>query len=102
MIKIQSLVKRHGSLEVLTGVDAEVKAGEVIAITGPSGVGKSTLLRCLNYLEPFQEGAIEIAGFHLTPAMSRASQADLRRLRAKVGMVFQQFNLFPHLTAEEN
>lgn len=86
---------------MLDELDAEVKAGETIAITGPSGVGKSTLLRCLNYLEPFDEGEIEIAGFKLAPGMDRR-HSDLKRLRAKVGMVFQQFNLFPHLTALEN
>lgn len=102
MIKIQGLSKRHGSRIVLNKLDAQVVAGETIAITGPSGVGKSTLLRCLNYLEPFQEGVIEISGFELRPGMDRGHKNELRQLRASVGMVFQQFNLFPHLTAIEN
>jgi ABC-type polar amino acid transport system ATPase subunit len=86
----------------LDRVDAEVHAGEIIAIVGPSGVGKSTLLRCLNYLESFDSGAIDIAGFTLTPDMNKGHRDELRRLREAVGMVFQQFNLFPHLTALEN
>lgn len=86
---------------VIDALDAQVKAGETIAITGPSGVGKSTLLRCLNYLEPFQDGEIDIAGFTLKPGMERNGR-ELKRLRANVGMVFQQFNLFPHLTALQN
>ncbi len=101
MINIRQLTKKHGSRIVLDALDANVNAGETIAITGPSGVGKSTLLRCLNYLEPFGGGEIEIAGFKLTPGLDRR-QRDLRRLRATVGMVFQQFNLFPHLTALQN
>lgn len=102
MIKIQGLSKKHGTHVVLAGVSASVKAGETVAITGPSGVGKSTLLRCLNYLEPFDDGIIEIAGFHLKPGMNHGHKNELQRLRAAVGMVFQQFNLFPHLTALEN
>ncbi len=102
MITIRGLVKKFGSLEVLAGVDASVNAGEVVAVTGPSGVGKSTLLRCLNYLESFDEGNIEIAGHELVPGMNHGRAGALRDLRASVGMVFQQFNLFPHLTALEN
>jgi ABC-type polar amino acid transport system ATPase subunit len=83
-------------------VTADVAKGEAIAIVGPSGGGKSTLLRCLNHLEPFDAGSIEIAGFHLAPAMAKAEVAALPRLRAAVAMVFQQFNLFPHLTALAN
>ncbi len=100
MISIRGLYKRHGAHVVLDGISAEVKAGETIAITGPSGVGKSTLLRCLNYLEPFDGGTIDIAGFTLQPGMSQPRY--LQKLRESVGMVFQQFNLFPHLTAIEN
>lgn len=102
MITIRGLSKRHGHRLVLNQVEAQVSKGETIAITGPSGVGKSTLLRCLNYLEPFDEGAVEIAGFHLIPGMSHGHKTELRRVRAAVAMVFQQFNLFPHLTVVEN
>ncbi|HEX8108575.1 MAG TPA: amino acid ABC transporter ATP-binding protein [Kofleriaceae bacterium] len=101
MISVRSLCKRHGSREVLSGVTAAVERGETIAIVGPSGGGKSTLLRCLNDLEAFDAGEVEIAGVTLRPAMAGGDPA-LRRLRARVGMVFQQFNLFPHLTALDN
>ena len=101
MISVRSLCKRHGDREVLSGVTAVVDRGETIAIVGPSGGGKSTLLRCLNYLEEFDAGEVEIAGMTLRPAMASGDPA-LRRLRARVGMVFQQFNLFPHLTALDN
>jgi len=101
VISVRSLSKRHGTREVLVGVTAEVAKGETIAIVGPSGGGKSTLLRCLNYLEGFDAGEVEIAGIALRPGMAN-SDPSLRRLRARVGMVFQQFNLFPHLTAQDN
>jgi ABC-type polar amino acid transport system ATPase subunit len=71
-------------------------------VVGPSGGGKSTLLRCLNSLEPFEAGEVEIAGFRLRPGLGRESRDMLRRLHAAVGMVFQQFNLFPHRTALDN
>jgi ABC-type polar amino acid transport system ATPase subunit len=103
VISVRTLSKRHGTRQVLTGVTAEVSKGETIAIVGPSGGGKSTLLRCLNYLETFDEGAVDIAGFQLTPHMhGAAARKTLRALRTRVGMVFQQFNLFPHLSALEN
>ncbi len=101
MISVQQLSKRHGARKILEGVTAEVKRGETIAIVGPSGGGKSTLLRCMNYLESFEGGKIGIAGFELVPGMP-ASHPTLRALRQKVGMVFQQFNLFPHLSALDN
>jgi ABC-type polar amino acid transport system ATPase subunit len=102
VISVRSLSKRHGERRVLVDVTAEVARGDTIAIVGPSGGGKSTLLRCLNYLESFDGGEVEIAGIKLTPAMGRAEGATLRALRTKVGMVFQQFNLFPHLTVFDN
>ncbi len=99
MISVRKLSKRHGARDVLRDVSAEVAKGETIAIVGPSGGGKSTLLRCLNYLEAFDAGEVVIAGSTLAPGKR---DADLRGLRTKVGMVFQQFNLFPHLTALQN
>jgi ABC-type polar amino acid transport system ATPase subunit len=100
VIRVRELSKRHGEREVLRGVSAEVDKGETIAIVGPSGGGKSTLLRCLNFLEDFDAGQVEIAGVSLAPGMR--DQPRLRTLRTKVGMVFQQFNLFPHLSALDN
>lgn len=102
MITIRDLYKKHGQHQILNGISAEVTKGDVVVITGPSGVGKSTLLRCLNYLEPFDAGMIEIAGFTLRPGLDHGHQEQLRKLRSQVGMVFQQFNLFPHLTAHQN
>ena len=102
MISIRGLCKRHGERPVLEGLSAEVAAGETIAVVGPSGGGKSTLLRCLNYLEAFDGGEVDIAGFSLRPGMGAGQRETLRALRAAVGMVFQQFNLFPHLTALGN
>ncbi len=101
MISVHTLSKRHGERRVLQKVSAEVAKGETVAIVGPSGGGKSTLLRCLNYLEKFDEGHVEIAGAKLVPGM-RGSEPALRALRSRVGMVFQQFNLFPHLSALHN
>jgi hypothetical protein len=99
VISVRTLSKRHGDRKVLVGVSAEVTKGETIAIVGPSGSGKSTLLRCLNYLETFDEGAVEICGFELRPHMTGAeARKKLRAMRTRVGMVFQQFNLFPHLS----
>ncbi|MBA3817697.1 MAG: amino acid ABC transporter ATP-binding protein [Deltaproteobacteria bacterium] len=102
MISVRTLCKRHGERRVLENVSAEVSKGETIAIVGPSGGGKSTLLRCLNYLESFDAGTVEIAGFTLRPQMGRGDRENLRALRTKVGMVFQSFNLFPHLSALDN
>lgn len=104
MITIRELCKRHGDRVVLDGVSASVARAEIVAVVGPSGGGKSTLLRCLNALEDFERGEIEIAGKRLAPGMSgqAAARETLRELRTAVGMVFQQFHLFPHLTALEN
>ncbi len=104
MITIRDLCKRHGERVVLDGVSAKVERGEIVAIIGPSGGGKTTLLRCLNQLEDFERGEIDIAGFALRPQMGTSTEGRriLRRLRSAVGMVFQQFHLFPHLTALEN
>ncbi|MBX5464370.1 MAG: amino acid ABC transporter ATP-binding protein [Clostridia bacterium] len=97
MISVRNLRKRFGSLEVLRGIDLEVAPREVIVVVGPSGSGKSTFLRCLNGLERPTSGEVRIDGLSLTEP-----GVDLDRLRQKVGMVFQSFNLFPHLTALQN
>jgi polar amino acid transport system ATP-binding protein len=103
MIHVRQLVKNHGSRCVLNGVEMQVVAGEVAAIIGPSGGGKSTLLRCINGLEIFQAGSISVEDVILKPDTSPRSSAEtLVHLRRKVGMVFQQFNLFPHKNVLEN
>ena len=102
MIRIRNVHKRYGDRDVLRGIDADVAAGEVIGVVGPSGGGKSTLLRCLNYLTPFERGKIEIAGFTLRPDLGPAAAPMMRELRAAVGMVFQDLHLFPHLSVLEN
>ncbi|WP_414053312.1 amino acid ABC transporter ATP-binding protein [Macrococcus equi] len=97
MIKVNNLHKNFGKVEVLKGIDLEISEGEVVAIIGPSGSGKSTLLRCLNLLETPTSGEIIFEGNALT-----AKGTDINKLRQKMGMVFQSFNLFPHKTAKEN
>ena len=99
-IALRGLTKAYGEREVLRGIDAEVGEGRIVAVLGASGSGKSTLLRCLNGLESFDRGSIEIAGHRLSPA--QRDTAALRRLRAGVGMVFQEFHLFPHLSVLDN
>ena len=97
MISIQNISKWYGSFKVLTNCTTEVKKSEVVVVCGPSGSGKSTLIKCVNALEPFQEGSILVNGVSVgDPA------TDLPKLRAKVGMVFQNFELFPHLSIIEN
>jgi ABC-type polar amino acid transport system ATPase subunit len=100
MITISGLVKDHGKNRILDGVDLVVKKGQVTAVIGPSGGGKSTLLRCINALECFQQGSIQVGDIALTP--DSIPKVSLLLLRRTVGMVFQQFNLFPHMTALEN
>lgn len=100
MIRIRGLRKSFAGRTVLDGVDADVRQGSVVALLGPSGSGKSTLLRCLNGLERFDEGSVDIAGLTLTAAP--ATSAELTRLRSAVGMVFQEFHLFPHLDVLDN
>src|SRR5437764_6786124 len=103
MIEVRRLVKSHGELRVLDGVSLTVARGEVAAIIGPSGGGKSTLLRCINGLEPFQAGEVRVEATVLKPDdVQRTSGDTLLALRRKVGMVFQQFNLFPHLSVLDN
>src|SRR5690625_4699385 len=97
MIKIEGLVKSFGSLEVLKGIDVEVKEKEVICIIGASGSGKSTLLRCINLLEDITDGAVYIDGVKVNDP-----KTNINKIRTDVGMVFQQFNLFPHMTVLDN
>jgi polar amino acid transport system ATP-binding protein len=97
IIRIQGLRKAFGELEVLKGVDMDVQKGEVVVILGPSGSGNSTLLRCVNRLEESTGGKIFFEDIEVT-----GSKSDVRKVREKVGMVFQSFNLFPHLTAKGN
>lgn len=105
MIKVTDLHKSFGDNLVLDGISLSVKKGEVVGIIGPSGSGKSTLLRCINFLEQPQKGTIEIDGQSITHDDDRASkisQNEIAAMRTKVGMVFQLFNLFPHMTALQN
>jgi polar amino acid transport system ATP-binding protein len=101
MIRIRGLHKRFGERTVLDSVDAEAEPGAIVTVVGASGCGKSTLLRCLNGLETFERGRIEVGGFVLD-ASTLPSGDELTRLRAAVGMVFQELHLFPHLSALEN
>jgi len=97
VIEFRRVSKWFGALRVLADIDLSVAAGEVVVVCGPSGSGKSTLIRCINKLEPIQQGEIMVDGMSLSDPAT-----DLTRLRAEVGMVFQQFNLYPHMTALQN
>lgn len=99
MLKIKNLYKSYGKLSVLKGINLEVEAGKVIVIIGPSGSGKSTLLRCINGLEPIDNGTIEVDGIRVD---GKSRKQNLFKIRQIIGMVFQQFNLFPHLSVLEN
>jgi ABC-type polar amino acid transport system ATPase subunit len=101
LIEVRNLIKDHGSLRVLAGVSLSIHRGEVAAIIGPSGGGKSTLLRCINGLDTFEAGEITVDPLRLSPGGGHAT-AMLRQLRRRVGMVFQQFHLFPHMSVLEN
>lgn len=97
LVEIQDLYKYFRRLEVLKGINMQVMEGEVVCLLGPSGAGKSTLLRCINRLEEPTQGKIIVNGEEIT-----APKADLNRMRTEIGMVFQHFNLFPHMTALQN
>lgn len=107
MLRVQNLHKHFGALHVLKGIDLEVAAGEKICIIGPSGSGKSTLLRCINYLEEPDEGMVLLEGIPVggteTPSgRRRASENAINEVRASIGMVFQNFNLWSHMTVLNN
>jgi glutamine transport system ATP-binding protein len=97
VVRAEGVHKFFGAFEVLRGIRCSIKRGEVVVIIGPSGAGKSTFLRCINGLEPFQQGDIVVGGFRL-----KDPRTDIYRIRSEVGMVFQRFNLFSHRTALEN
>jgi polar amino acid transport system ATP-binding protein len=99
MLRLERVTKRFGRLEVLRGVDMELGKGNAVCVIGPSGSGKSTLLRCINLLEPPSSGRIFLEGKEIT---GKGAQEDVNFVRRRVGMVFQQFNLFPHKSAIEN
>ncbi|MBA1141155.1 amino acid ABC transporter ATP-binding protein [Mesorhizobium neociceri] len=106
LLDIAGVSKAFGSVEVLRAVSLKVDKGEVVTVIGPSGSGKTTLLRCVNFLESYDSGSIRIdgkeVGFREAGARQRRSERDLAAMRAETGMVFQSFNLFPHLTAAGN
>ncbi len=106
LLRIRGLEKSYGATHVLRGVDLDVAQGEVVTIIGPSGSGKTTLLRCVNFLETYDGGSIHIdgeeVGYRDLQARRVRSERELARIRAETGMVFQMFNLFPHLTAAQN
>ena len=96
-IRVQGLTKAFGDHTVLKGIDAEIREGEVVCVIGPSGSGKSTFLRCLNRLEEVTSGSVQVGSFDLTDP-----KVDINKVREHIGMVFQHFNLFPHMTVAEN
>ena len=107
MVKSEGVNKRFGALEVLKGIDLEVARGEVMCILGPSGSGKSTFLRCINHLESINSGRLwvdgEMVGYEQKgAALHTRREKDIAEARSRIGMVFQRFNLFPHMTAEQN
>ena len=107
MVKAEGVHKSFGRLEVLKGIDLEVRRGEVMCILGPSGSGKSTFLRCINHLEKINAGRLsvdgELVGYREKGGkLYELNEREVARERAEIGMVFQHFNLFPHMTALEN
>jgi glutamate/aspartate transport system ATP-binding protein len=97
MISIDNISKWYGDFRVLTDCSTEVEKGEVVVVCGPSGSGKSTLIKCVNGLEPVQQGSIHVEGTEVT-----AKRTDLTKLRSRIGMVFQHFELYPHMSVREN
>jgi len=97
-VKVENLTKKYGETLILDNISFEMEKGHVVVLVGPSGCGKSTMLRCLNGLEEIQGGSIQIDGFQINGANAK----ELRKARLKIGMVFQRFNLFPHMTTLDN
>src|SRR5436190_18855520 len=97
MISMNNVSKWYGSFQVLADCSTEVAKGEVVVVCGPSGSGKSTLIKCVNALEPFQKGTITVEGVSVGDP-----KTDLPKLRSRIGMVFQNFELFPHMSVKEN
>jgi aspartate/glutamate/glutamine transport system ATP-binding protein len=97
IIDFREVHKYYGKLHVLRGINAQVQEGEVVVVCGPSGSGKSTMLRCINHLEKVDKGALEVIGINIAQP-----RADVNKVRRETGMVFQQFNLFPHMTVLQN
>ncbi|MBZ5763103.1 amino acid ABC transporter ATP-binding protein [Rhizobium sp. VS19-DR104.2] len=107
MVQARSVHKSFNELEVLKGIDVDIMPGEVVVVLGPSGSGKSTFLRCINHLEAIQQGYIEVDGEQIgytvrNDRLQKLSQNGIARQRRKIGMVFQQFNLYPHMTVLQN
>ncbi|MGH2549332.1 MAG: ATP-binding cassette domain-containing protein, partial [Thermomicrobiales bacterium] len=107
MVSIQDVHKQFGKLEVLKGVTMDIHSGDVVCVIGPSGSGKTTLLRCINFLETYQSGSIlvdgQLVGYReRNGKRSLAPESEVAKIRANTAMVFQQFNLFPHMTALRN
>jgi ABC-type polar amino acid transport system ATPase subunit len=107
VIRLENIHKWFGRHEVLRGIDLEIDRGEVVVVIGPSGSGKSTLLRVINHLEPFEEGTIYLDGQpiyqrRVDGQLVRDPEREIRQIRARIGMVSQRFNLFPHMTALQN
>jgi len=97
MIEIKNVCKWYGDFQVLNGINETIDRGQTVVICGPSGSGKSTLLRCINGLEPYQKGEITVEGISLSDP-----KTNLYKLRRKIGMVFQKFELYPHMTVLHN
>ena len=103
VVSVRNLHKSFGDLEVLRGIDIDISSGEVVVVFGRSGSGKSTFLRCINFLEDPTQGEIDVAGISVAAgAPTRHRRKQIRQLRTRCGMVFQQFNLFPHMTVIDN
>lgn len=103
VVRVSGLHKSFGDLEVLRGIDMEIDSGEVVVVFGRSGSGKSTFLRCINFLEEPDQGSIEVSGISVSAGLAtRHRRKEIRKLRARCGMVFQQFNLFPQMTVIDN